>query len=977
MYWLLNGLGLIKVVGQRQRSYLGLVLARLAGFVVAIALVVSIPLYADAVGYRILRTELEPEPGEATPRPPFAYLFSRVRSGGPITAQQYQQADSYLSSSGAEDLGLPADIYVRYATTDKLPLLPTEEGEYRLEGQLEYVNLGFASDIEKHVEITEGAFPKASTDASGSVEVMVHELLATQLGLQTGEEYVVRKRGGGDGAMSVPVRIAGIWQARNENDSYWFIRPRSLEDVLLVPEQTFQARVLRPHPDALYQALWYFVLDGSEVRSRHAPVLASRAEAVLSQVTQVLPGTSLRVSPQDALERQFRQVRLLTLSLVMFALPILGLIGYFIIMITGLVIQRQQNEIAVLHSRGASRSEVLGIYLLEGLGLGLAALVLGVLLGRFVATLMGWTRSFLEFTPRSDVPVEISPESIQSAVFVVLLTLVASLLPAFGAAGLTIISYKAERARSIRKPLWQRLYFDVVLLLIAYYGYRQLAARGTISFSGGDTPGGDPYSNPLLILTPALWLLALALLSIRLFPLLMGLVGDAVNRLRGVSGLLALRYLTRTPRAYTAPVLLLILTLSLATFTASMARTLDKHLNDQVLYDVGAQMRVADLGEVKQQDGGEAAGGSGSADAGAGDGAGEAGQAGEQQQDTGNNDASAPKYLFTPVTDYLQIPGVTGATRVSRSDAEAQAGKTTAQGTLLGIDRLDFPRVAHWRDDYAPAQLGALMNTLAVRPEAVLVSRGFLQQSGAKVGDRITLELRDLDRPAQVPFVVGGVLDYFPTVYPEDGAFFVGNLEYIFQAQGGEFPYEVWLNTEPGTSRAQVEMGIGKLGLRSLVTDEAPKTVLAAQDRPERQGLYGLLSVGFLASALLTGLGFLFYSVTSFQRRYIELGMLRAIGLSVRQMGVLLVWEQALIIGMGVLSGTLLGLGVSRYFIPFLQVRGGEHPQTPPFHVLIAWGQIQLIYAIFAVLLGGALVVVAAFLLRLKIFRAVKLGEAT
>ena len=30
MYWLLNLMGLIKVVGQRQRSYLGLVLALLA-----------------------------------------------------------------------------------------------------------------------------------------------------------------------------------------------------------------------------------------------------------------------------------------------------------------------------------------------------------------------------------------------------------------------------------------------------------------------------------------------------------------------------------------------------------------------------------------------------------------------------------------------------------------------------------------------------------------------------------------------------------------------------------------------------------------------------------------------------------------------------------------------------------------------------------------------------------------------------------
>ncbi|MDP9353259.1 MAG: FtsX-like permease family protein, partial [Chloroflexota bacterium] len=304
-------------------------------------------------------------------------------------------------------------------------------------------------------------------------------------------------------------------------------------------------------------------------------------------------------------------------------------------------------------------------------------------------------------------------------------------------------------------------------------------------------------------------------------------------------------------------------------------------------------------------------------------------------------------------------------------------GKRASGGVLLGIDRLEFPSVAEWRSDYAPASLGALMNALAVRPEALLVSRKFMEANNASVGDPITLELRDVGEAKQVPFVIGGVVDYFPTVYPEDSPFFIANLDYVFQRQGGEFPYEVWLNIAPGTTREQVELGIIRLDLRSLVSDEAPKTILAAQDRPERQGLYGLLSVGFLASALLTGLGFLFYSIISFQRRYIELGMLRAIGLSVRQMAVLLIWEQALIIGVGILAGTLLGVGVSRYFIPFLQVRSGEHPQTPPFEVLIAWDQIRLIYLIFAVLLGLALGLVATFLLRLKIFRAVKLGEAT
>ena len=65
-------------------------------------------------------------------------------------------------------------------------------------------------------------------------------------------------------------------------------------------------------------------------------------------------------------------------------------------------------------------------------------------------------------------------------------------------------------------------------------------------------------------------------------------------------------------------------------------------------------------------------------------------------------------------------------------------------------------------------------------------------------------------------------------------------------------------------------------GLNTLVKNwsSASLQILAAQKRPERQGLFGLLSVGFIASALLTVLGFLLYAMFSFHRRFIEMGML-------------------------------------------------------------------------------------------------------
>jgi len=127
----------------------------------------------------------------------------------------------------------------------------------------------------------------------------------------------------------------------------------------------------------------------------------------------------------------------------------------------------------------------------------------------------------------------------------------------------------------------------------------------------------------------------------------------------------------------------------------------------------------------------------------------------------------------------------------------------------------------------------------------------------------------------------------------------------------------------------------------------------------------------------LTVLGFLIYSYVSFLQRFIELGVLRAVGLSVGQMAALLIAEQLTLILTGTVVGTGLGVLVSDLFIPFLQVEGGKHPFTPPFMVEIAWTEIIYIYAVFGAMFVVAVVALLFSLRRMRIFEAVKLGEAT
>src|SRR3954447_67499 len=590
-------LGLLRIVGRRLWSHLWLMLAIAAGFVVAIALVVAIPVYAEAVGYRVLRDELTKIDTGGT-RPPFAFMYRYLGSQhGVISWDKYAKLDAYMNNDVSRQLGLPVLRSVRYVASDKLPLLPSSGAG----SPLLWVNLAFASELDQHIDVVDGAFPKPSP--TGPVEVLISEALASKLGLQVGEEYLVLGPKQDPANMSVPVKVAGVWRARDVDDTYWFYTPNSLDEVMFIPEQSYTSRVVTRNPNSIYVALWYLVTDGSSIRSASVNTVAGRIARTNTEVGARLPGAQIDLSPAQALGRHQATVRRLTISLTVFSIPILGLISYFIILVSSLVVQRQSNEIAVLRSRGASRMQVLGVYLLEGLLIGVIALGVGALLAQVAALAMTWTRSFLTLAPTDVLPIDLTPEAWQRGLQMLGLLLLASLLPAFGAARYTVVSYKSERARDTKRPFWQRAYIDLLLLIPVYYGYSQLKERGTVAILGFGGGAADPFSNPLLLLAPTLYIFALALVVVRLFPLAMRLLAWVLSRLPGVSTITALRYLSRTPRAYTGPILLLVLTLSLASFTASMAATLDSHMFDRVYYDAGADMRVVDFGQSTQPSG--------------------------------------------------------------------------------------------------------------------------------------------------------------------------------------------------------------------------------------------------------------------------------------------------------------------------------------------------------------------------------------
>jgi putative ABC transport system permease protein len=970
MQFLARSLAIFAVAARRLVAQQGLALSTAIGLVASVAIVMSIPLYSDAVYYQVLQNELTRRSGEGEiQRPPFAFMFRYVGSlYGLLEWADIEQVDAYLWDQGPELIGLPNQLKVRYFRTDNFRLFPASDAAYAdVQDPLAWINFSTATNFADKITILEGTFPAvAESDPAAPMEILVHVAMADEFGMQIGEEFITFRRSEREGSQrvaQVPVRVVGIWQAADPADPYWFYRQSVFEGQFFIPEESFLMRLVPLLDDEVAQALWYFVHDGTDVSSDDVGWLLNNISFLQQQTASILPNTRLEVSPYDALVNYRRSSGVLNVLLYAFSIPIIGLMLAFIGLVVGLAVSRQRNEIAVLRSRGATVMQVMGIAALEAMLLGFVALAAGVPVSEQIAKVIGATRSFLNFTILdTGLRVDMTMTTLRFGLIAVVITMVAQVFPSLGASRHTIISYKREQGRTVRAPWWQRAWLDVLLLIPAAYGTYLLQQQGSLVMPGAAQ--GSPFGNPLLFLIPALGALALTLFVLRLLPYLMAGIAWLAARTNSVGFLLATRYLARDPAFYTAPLVLLILTLSLSTFTASLAQTLDAHLHDQTYYQTGADALLVELGQTTAAPTDSTATASGAA--------------APSSSSTESSEISEQRWVFVPVSEHMNVPEIQAAARIGDFNATIQAQGSWTEARFIGIDRLDFPKVAYWRHDFATASLGALMNSLAITPDGILLYRDFMIANSIAVGDPIQIRVTSYGQRAEMTMTVVGDFEYFPMWYPNEEEavpLMVGNLDHYFEMAGGEVPYNVLVKTDPNASLSQVVRDLRPHDITVLDVRDTRQRIADEQRKPERQGLFGVLSVGFLAAALLTVLGFFLYALFSFRRRFIELGTLRAIGLSPGQMTAFLAWELAFVVLLGLGAGTVLGGLVSNLYIPYLQVGNTPQAMTPPFLVEIAWNAVSRIYILFGALFVIALSVLAALLLRMKIFQAIKLGE--
>jgi FtsX-like permease family len=271
---------------------------------------------------------------------------------------------------------------------------------------------------------------------------------------------------------------------------------------------------------------------------------------------------------------------------------------------------------------------------------------------------------------------------------------------------------------------------------------------------------------------------------------------------------------------------------------------------------------------------------------------------------------------------------------------------------------------------FAPAALSAI----AAAPIPVLATRAFLEASARSIGETMSLEIAGVRRTVALV----GVVSAFPTVDAASPALIV-DLPTLalarFEGSDAVDPATEWwfASPEAGRARAVAALEARPFSSRSVLTIDGRTRALATD--PVALGIIGALAIGFVAAALFAVVGFIVSAAVSARERVTEFALLRALGLSGGQLSSWLSLENAVLAGVSLVAGSLLGLVIAWVVLPFVTVTQTASTPYPPVALVVPWLTIAILEVMAIVALTTTVIVLAWLLRRVGLASALRLDE--
>jgi hypothetical protein len=299
-------------------------------------------------------------------------------------------------------------------------------------------------------------------------------------------------------------------------------------------------------------------------------------------------------------------------------------------------------------------------------------------------------------------------------------------------------------------------------------------------------------------------------------------------------------------------------------------------------------------------------------------------------------------------------------------------------------------------DGLHPVSISMQPAAIADLPDAevpALVNRRTLEATALNADETLDIGLAGVDLRLRI----AGVVDSFPTTDASSPAIVIDlptlallrvQAAHSTSLEAGVVsdtrrPDEWWLDLDgPGE---QTDGGAAAAGEVSKALAAPPFTgssVATAAGRlrslvsdPVAVGIIGALALGALAAALFAMIGLAVAASVSARQRQSEFALVRALGLSRRQLAGWLWLENGSLAVFSLLCGTALGALISWVVLPSVTVTPDGLPPTPPVIVTLPLATIGALVVMAAVALAAVVLVMAAALRRMGVGNVLRLGE--
>jgi ABC-type lipoprotein release transport system permease subunit len=636
------------------------------GTMIAGAILSATIIYSDAIRDLGLDFALEQ-------RDPTKLDVTVFRSTQTINSSDYQRSEEVVNRAVTSALsGTFAGLVREGSSATFYPVapgaLPDLYDDTRARG-----NLLFRSDLEPHVRIVEGVLPQpVPPDYDLPVPAAIGLQTAELSGLALGATVDLYPFWDNEAA-PLTVMIVGIIEALDPGDRYWSGDPNAIDAptrswgtyFVHIPESTFFGLLPARFPQIVADYNGYYEVDLGIVNARNALPIADALAGLARNMNATEERTSSRTELIEVLRTFDEKLFFTRIPLFVLLLQIGGIVAYYLVMVSTMLTERQTAEIATLRSRGATTGQLLAQYGIEGVILAAIALVTGPPIAATVISALGPTPAFAALSGGGPLEVRISVQSFVLAGIGALIAFGALVIPAWFATRTTVVEFKRNSARPKPTPAFLRYYLDVALVLVVALVFWRLSQQDQL-FT--ESLFGETQADPFLLATPAVFMVTVGIVFLRIFPLLLGVIDWLVGWTRSVAAAVSVRSLVRNPTHYTRLVLLLMFATGVGTFGATFSATLDRSYTERADYQVGADVRALDLRGIE-----------------------------------GSNQALLEMVAAVPADDSMGVIRVGGS---------LEANGRFERAEVIGVQPDKFSDIAFWREDFSNTSLGDITATL-------------------------------------------------------------------------------------------------------------------------------------------------------------------------------------------------------------------------------------------------------------------------